>query len=102
MHGWYLRAAPAQTGEYDLNAMPAPVAQRPQDELGRHVFEGACANYHQYSGNGRQTVGRQLRDRAFWRQDGRVTPRMSPSGDGNSASVRTINPSSRSPIRFRP
>jgi mono/diheme cytochrome c family protein len=30
--------------------------QEPQDELGRHIFEGTCANCHQYNGDGRQTV----------------------------------------------
>ena len=30
--------------------------QEPQDELGRHVFESACVNCHQYNGDGRQTV----------------------------------------------
>ena len=50
----YLRTVTAQTGE--VNTEPAPRAQEPQDELGRHVFEGGCANCHQYSGDGRQTV----------------------------------------------
>ena len=50
----YLRTVAAQTGE--VNTRPAPDAQEPQDELGRHVFEGGCANCHQYSGDGRQTV----------------------------------------------
>jgi mono/diheme cytochrome c family protein len=50
----YLRTVAAQTGE--VNTGPAPRAEEPQDELGRHVFEGACANCHQYKGDGRQTV----------------------------------------------
>jgi mono/diheme cytochrome c family protein len=50
----YLRTVAAQTGE--VNTGPAPRAQELQDELGRHVFEGGCANCHQYSGDGRQTV----------------------------------------------
>ena len=50
----YLRTVPAQTGE--VNTGPAPRVQEPQDELGRHVFEGGCANCHQYNGDGRQTV----------------------------------------------
>jgi mono/diheme cytochrome c family protein len=52
----YLRAVAAQTGNYAVNVMPAPGAQEPQDELGRHVFEGGCANCHEYNGDGRQTV----------------------------------------------
>jgi mono/diheme cytochrome c family protein len=52
----YLRTVAAQTGDYEVNAAPAPGAQEPQDELGRHVFEGACVNCHQYNGDGRQTV----------------------------------------------
>jgi mono/diheme cytochrome c family protein len=50
----YLRTVAAQTGE--VNTGQAPRAQEPQDEVGRHVFEGGCANCHQYSGDGRQTV----------------------------------------------
>ena len=50
----YLRTVPAQTGE--VSTGPAPRAQEPQDELGRHVFESGCANCHQYNGDGRQTV----------------------------------------------
>jgi hypothetical protein len=49
----YLRTVPAQAGQ--VNIGPAPRAQDPQDELGRDVFEGGCANCHQYSGDGRQT-----------------------------------------------
>ena len=52
----YLRTVPAQTGGYEVNAGPAPGAQEPQNELGRHVFEGGCANCHEYHGDGRQTV----------------------------------------------
>jgi cytochrome c len=51
----YLRTVAAQKGDYEVNAAPAPGAQKPQDELGRHVFEGACVNCHQYNGEGRQT-----------------------------------------------
>src|ERR1700728_365292 len=36
----YLRTVAAQTGGYDVTAIPAPNAQEPQDELGRHVLEG--------------------------------------------------------------
>jgi mono/diheme cytochrome c family protein len=52
----YLRTVAAQTGNYAVNATPAPGAQEPQDQLGRHVFEGTCVNCHQYNGDGRQTV----------------------------------------------
>jgi cytochrome c len=52
----YLRTIAAQTGNDEVNTGPAPSVQEPQDELGRHVFEGACANCHQYGGDGRQTV----------------------------------------------
>jgi mono/diheme cytochrome c family protein len=52
----YLRTVAAQTGDYAVNATPAPGAQEVQDELGRHVFEGGCVNCHQYNGDGRQTV----------------------------------------------
>jgi mono/diheme cytochrome c family protein len=59
----YLRTIPAQKGSYQVNATAqgrsssamAPGTRVP-DELGRHVFEGACANCHQYNGDGRQTV----------------------------------------------
>src|SRR3984957_11001138 len=50
----YLRTVAAQTGE--VNTGQAPLAQEPEDELGRNVFERGCANCHQYSGDGRQTV----------------------------------------------
>jgi mono/diheme cytochrome c family protein len=50
----YLRTVAAQTG--DVNTGPAPRAHQSQDELGRHVFEGGCANCHEYDGDGRQTV----------------------------------------------
>ena len=50
----YLRTVAAQNGE--VNTGQAPLAQEPEDELGRHVFEDGCANCHQYSGDGRQTV----------------------------------------------
>jgi mono/diheme cytochrome c family protein len=43
----YLRTVAAQTGNYGVNSAPAPGALQPQDELGRHVFEGACVNCHQ-------------------------------------------------------
>ena len=52
----YLRTVAAQTGDYGINAAPAPGAQESEDELGRHVFEGGCANCHEYNGDGRQTV----------------------------------------------
>ena len=52
----YLRTVAAQTGDYEVNAAPAPSPQEPQDELGRHVFESGCANCHEYNGDGRQTV----------------------------------------------
>src|SRR3984957_5400127 len=61
----YLRTTSPQTGGKAFNIAPAPVAtsnasdpgrQPPQDELGRHIFEGGCANCHQYDGDGRQTV----------------------------------------------
>jgi mono/diheme cytochrome c family protein len=61
----YLRTTPAQTGGKELNSAPAPVASSnasasglrgPPDELGRHIFEGGCANCHKYDGDGRQTV----------------------------------------------
>jgi mono/diheme cytochrome c family protein len=53
----YLRTVAAQTGNDDVHVAPAAGAQEPpQDELGRHVFEGACVNCHQYNGDGRQTV----------------------------------------------
>src|ERR1700722_2026855 len=52
----YLRTVAAQTGGYEVNVARAPVAQGPQAELGRHVFEGGCVNCHEYNGDGRQTV----------------------------------------------
>jgi mono/diheme cytochrome c family protein len=61
----YLRTTSAQAGgkESDIAPTPAtssnasaPSPQGPQDELGRHIFEGACANCHQYRGDGRQTA----------------------------------------------
>ena len=52
----YLRTVAAQTGDYGISAAPAPGAQESEDELGRHVFEGGCANCHEYNGDGRQTV----------------------------------------------
>jgi mono/diheme cytochrome c family protein len=61
----YLRTVSAQTGGREFSIASAPVAssnasipglQGPQDELGRHIFEGTCANCHQYDGDGRQTV----------------------------------------------
>jgi mono/diheme cytochrome c family protein len=61
----YLRTVSAQTGGKEVSIASAPVAssnastpglQGPQDELGRHIFEGTCANCHQYDGDGRQTV----------------------------------------------
>jgi hypothetical protein len=38
----YLRTVAAQTGDYEVNAAPAPGAKEPQSELGRHVFEGGA------------------------------------------------------------
>ena len=61
----YLRTTSPQTGGKAFNIAPAPVAssnasepgrQPPQDELGRHIFAGGCANCHKYDGDGRQTV----------------------------------------------
>ena len=52
----YLRTIAAETGNYAVNVMGVPGAQEPQEELGRHVFEGGCANCHEYNGGGRQTV----------------------------------------------
>jgi mono/diheme cytochrome c family protein len=52
----YLRTVAAQTIDYVVNAPPAPGGQETQEELGRHVFEGACVNCHRYDGDGRQTV----------------------------------------------
>jgi mono/diheme cytochrome c family protein len=52
----YLGTVPGQTGDDEVNAEPAPSVHEPQDELGRHVFEGGCANCHEYSGDGRQTI----------------------------------------------
>jgi mono/diheme cytochrome c family protein len=52
----YLRTIPAQAANNEINTSPAPSVQERQDKLGRHVFEGACANCHQYNGDGRQTV----------------------------------------------
>jgi cytochrome c len=52
----YLRTVAAQTGDDEVNTVPAPSVQVPQDDLGRHVFEGACANRYQYNGDGRQTI----------------------------------------------
>jgi|HubBroStandDraft_6_1064221.scaffolds.fasta_scaffold23866_4 hypothetical protein len=43
MHGWYLRAAPAQTGEYDLNAMPAPGARSSRRTNSAVTFSKALA-----------------------------------------------------------
>jgi mono/diheme cytochrome c family protein len=66
----YLRTTSARTGGYEVNVAPTPVASpgatvsgphEPQDELGRHIFEGTCANCHQYDGDGRQTVYASLR-----------------------------------------
>jgi mono/diheme cytochrome c family protein len=50
----YLRTVVAQTGEVNTG-QPQP-AQEPEDELGRHVFDGGCANCHEYNADGRQTV----------------------------------------------
>src|ERR1700733_9472059 len=58
----YLRTTPAQTAGQSFSIAPAPVASSnasepgPQDELGRHIFEGGCENCHKYDGDGRETV----------------------------------------------
>jgi mono/diheme cytochrome c family protein len=66
----YLRTVAARTGEREVDTtaharsssssfssgFAAPGTGEPQDELGRHIFEGACANCHEYNGDGRQTV----------------------------------------------
>ncbi len=60
----YLRTVQAKTGGYEVNtaltdgssSATAPGTGQPQNELGRHVFEGGCANCHEYSGDGRETV----------------------------------------------
>jgi mono/diheme cytochrome c family protein len=58
----YLRTVAAKTGGYEINITPTPVASPgaplsgPQDELGRHIFEGGCVNCHEYNGDGRETV----------------------------------------------
>jgi mono/diheme cytochrome c family protein len=61
----YLRTVPAQTVGFEVNTAPTPITSSdpeakgpkdPQDGLGRHIFEGACANCHQYNGDGRQTA----------------------------------------------
>lgn len=52
----YLRTVAPQTAHDEVKAGPAPSVQESQNELGRHVFESACANCHQYNGDGRQTV----------------------------------------------
>jgi mono/diheme cytochrome c family protein len=61
----YLRTVSAQASGYEVNLSPAPVTssiasipglREPQDKLGRHVFEGVCANCHRYDGDGRQTI----------------------------------------------
>jgi mono/diheme cytochrome c family protein len=31
-------------------------SHEPQDDVGRHIFEGTCANCHQYDGDGRQSI----------------------------------------------
>jgi len=61
----YLRTVSAQPGDPKVDIASAPVTssavpaldpQNADDELGRHVFEGACANCHQYDGDGRQSA----------------------------------------------
>jgi mono/diheme cytochrome c family protein len=58
----YLRTVSAQAEGYEVNTAPprdtsfSAEAPGPQGELGRHIFEGTCANCHQYNGNGRETV----------------------------------------------
>jgi mono/diheme cytochrome c family protein len=60
----FLRTIAAQKSRDEVNSAQAPStlsdadASRPKvprDELGRHIFEGACVNCHQYNGDGRQT-----------------------------------------------
>jgi mono/diheme cytochrome c family protein len=61
----YLRTVSAQPGDSSVDiasttvtssAVPVLDPQNAHDELGRHVFEGACANCHQYDGDGRQSA----------------------------------------------
>jgi mono/diheme cytochrome c family protein len=61
----YLRTIPAQPDRsgIDITSVSGPSSpvqaldlQDAQGELGRHVFEGACANCHQYDGAGRQSA----------------------------------------------
>jgi mono/diheme cytochrome c family protein len=60
----YLRTVGDQPGASEVD-IAAPVtssvvttldSQDAHDDLGRHVFEGACANCHQYDGDGRQSA----------------------------------------------
>jgi mono/diheme cytochrome c family protein len=60
----YLRTVGDQAGAPEVD-IAAPVtsslvttldSQDAHDDLGRHVFEGACANCHQYDGDGRQSA----------------------------------------------
>jgi mono/diheme cytochrome c family protein len=61
----YLRTVSAQADGFEVNSAPtqvtssgadAPGPQEPQGDLGHHIFEGTCANCHQYNGDGRQSV----------------------------------------------
>jgi mono/diheme cytochrome c family protein len=55
----YLRTVAAQADSHEVNtAAPggSSSATASGNELGRHVFEGACVNCHEYNGDGRQTV----------------------------------------------
>ena len=60
----YLRTVAARTGGHEVNtaaqgrsfAAATRGTLEPRSELGRHIFEGACVNCHQYNGDGRQTV----------------------------------------------
>ena len=62
----YLRLVQPQAGTPGLQINPSPAAmtasaawapgpQDPKTDLGRRIFEGACASCHSWNGNGRQT-----------------------------------------------
>src|ERR1700728_787428 len=62
----YLRRVEPQTGTPGTQIDPAPATitassawapgpQDPKTELGRRIFEGACASCHSWNGKGRQT-----------------------------------------------
>jgi cytochrome c len=83
-----LHAIAAQKSRHEVNSSQAPStvfdASRPKvprDELGRHTFEGACVNCHQYSGDGRQTSYASLiGSRAAADPDGANGVQLMPSG----------------------